>query len=288
MCGMGFAAWSSKTQKTGTVMKTTRIQLVVLLGLAISFMCSEALAVQHGRHSRRQHRMQNGQNERSEAGQKETAAALQHRGRSSATTEEAEMLRFMREEEKLARDVYLALNEKWGAQIFANISRAESQHMAAVAKLLAKYNIADPIATDQRGVFTLPQLQQLYDSLVASGLKSPQDAVSVGLKIEEMDIADLRSAMTNTNHPDVQRVLQNLERASKNHLRAFARQLRRLGGTYVATSLDQQEFDAIANSTGETGRNRANANRGLANRGPMNSTSNRGHGNRRGGRGRQR
>lgn len=202
------------------------------------------------------------------------------------------MLRFMREEEKLARDVYLTLNEKWGGQIFSNIARAESKHMAAVANLLARYNIPDPIETDKRGVFTLPQFQELYNSLIDSGSKSALDAISVGLKIEEMDIVDLRSAIAATDQADIQSVLQNLERASENHLRAFARQLLQMGGTYTATSLNQEEFNSIATATGGARGNRGNANRGSANRGSANrdagnSNSNRARNGRRGGKGRQ-
>ncbi|MGI9258025.1 MAG: DUF2202 domain-containing protein, partial [Gammaproteobacteria bacterium] len=41
-----------------------------------------------------------------------------------SVAEEAGIL-FMREEEKLARDVYLALGEQWGMNVFDNISSSE-------------------------------------------------------------------------------------------------------------------------------------------------------------------
>lgn len=37
-------------------------------------------------------------------------------------------LLYMREEEKLARDVYITLYEKWGIPVFNNISNRESDH----------------------------------------------------------------------------------------------------------------------------------------------------------------
>jgi len=55
------------------------------------------------------------------------------------TVNETQGLIMMREEEKLARDVYTTLNAKWGENVFANISRAESQHMNAVGNLLTRY-----------------------------------------------------------------------------------------------------------------------------------------------------
>ena len=44
-------------------------------------------------------------------------------------------LAFMREEEKLARDVYTNLYAKWGVSIFNNISKSEQTHMDAVLLL---------------------------------------------------------------------------------------------------------------------------------------------------------
>ncbi len=235
-------------------MNVNRIRFFVILALAAGFLCNNALAVQRGR------------------GNQQPQGA-----------QESTMLQYMREEEKLARDVYLTLHEKWGAQIFSNIARAESQHMAAIANLLAKYNIADPVETDTRGVFAQPQLQELYDSLVAAGSNSLLDAISVGLQIEELDIADLRSAMAATERADIQNVLRNLERASQNHLRAFSRQLLRMGGAYNATRLTQEEFNAIATATGPA---RGNVKSGPAGRQADNAISRRGRGRRRGGQGR--
>jgi hypothetical protein len=48
--------------------------------------------------------------------------------------EEAASLQFMREEEKLAHDVYVTLYEQWGLRVFNNISRSEQQHTEANAQ----------------------------------------------------------------------------------------------------------------------------------------------------------
>jgi hypothetical protein len=80
-----------------------------------------------------------------------------------------------------------------------------------------------------------------------------QDGLKVGLKIEEMDIADLRVAIQQTKNQDIKRVLENLLRGSHNHLRAFSRQLAASGGTYTPTSLSQSDFDQIAGSAQERG-----------------------------------
>ena len=62
----------------------------------------------------------------------------------SLTQAEIDALWFMREEEKLARDVYLVLAEKWDLGLFWNIAESEQQHMDAVLKLLKKYGLEDP------------------------------------------------------------------------------------------------------------------------------------------------
>ena len=40
----------------------------------------------------------------------------------------------MREEEKVARDVYLSLNDTWNLRIFKNITSSEQTHMNAIKK----------------------------------------------------------------------------------------------------------------------------------------------------------
>ena len=140
------------------------------------------------------------------------------------TQEQKDALVFMYQEEKLARDVYLTLNDKWGARVFENISSSEQKHMDAVKSLLNKYNIEVPVLDDTIGVFENEELQALYDELVEKGLTSLNDAYEVGVTIEETDIADLEERIENATS-DIQRVFSNLLRGSNNHLSAFNRQL---------------------------------------------------------------
>jgi hypothetical protein len=140
------------------------------------------------------------------------------------------MLLYMAEEEKLAQDVYDALGELWGARIFDQISSSEVTHQERVVTLLDAQGLADP-RTGVAGVFTDPELQSLYDDLIALGLESRESAFQVGVMIEERDIADLTEAITLTeakiftDDPAVVTVLESLLSASQNHLAAFERQL---------------------------------------------------------------
>ena len=168
--------------------------------------------------------------------------------------EEAADLQFMREEEKLAHDVYVTLYEKWGLRVFANISRSEQQHTEAVAYLLDRYDISDPAAGNDLGTFTDAKLQALYDQLVAQGSESVTDALKVGAAIEEIDILDLQERLAATDNAAIERVYNSLLAGSENHLRAFVSNLKsRTGETYAPQYLSQAAHNAIVTASGSQG-----------------------------------
>lgn len=139
------------------------------------------------------------------------------------TDVEAENILFMREEEKLARDVYLVLYEQWDANIFARISESEQKHMDAVKRLITIYGLTDPVVDDTVGQFTNPLFTDLFNQYVADGSVSLQEALMVGISIEELDIEDLNQALEETTMRNVTRVFRNLLRGSTRHLAAFQR-----------------------------------------------------------------
>ena len=177
-------------------------------------------------------------------------------GSSSLSAEEIAGLQFMREEEKLARDVYLTLYQKWGLAIFNNIANSEATHMAAVKTLLDRYGIADPAAGTAVGVFADASLQALYNQLVAQGSQSLAAALKAGGAIEEVDIRDLQVRIAGTTHADVKTVYSNLLNGSYNHLRAFARTLKiQTGEVYQPQYLDAATYQSImSGSNGRRGR----------------------------------
>jgi hypothetical protein len=160
---------------------------------------------------------------------------------------EADTLKFMREEEKLARDVYIMMFMYWSSKTFTNIAESEQTHMDAIKTLLDKYGLDDPVDDPQEiGVFDDPELQQLYGDLVVQGADSKLAALMVGAKIEEIDIEDLQTAIDQTEKQDLQRVYENLKSGSHNHLRSFVSHIVLLtGAPYQAQWLSQDEVDAI-------------------------------------------
>jgi hypothetical protein len=146
-------------------------------------------------------------------------------GGQALTPAEEDGLVFMREEEKLARDVYLYFDDLYDLPIFGNIAGSEQRHMDAILTLLDRYELEDPAAGNAQGEFTDPALQALYDQLIVEGSASLEDALGVGVFIEETDIADLEARLPDIVHSDIRRVYENLLRGSQNHLAAFQSQL---------------------------------------------------------------
>ncbi len=159
----------------------------------------------------------------------------------------------MREEEKLAHDVYTTLYDKWGLRIFSNIAKSEQTHTDTIAYLLDRYEIEDPVKSNKIGIFTDTNVTELYDSLVEQGLKSVEDALFVGATIEDLDIMDLNKLSLRTDNEDILIAYENLTRGSRNHLRAFAKQLAKYGKEYVAQYLTQSEIDEILSDSQERG-----------------------------------
>jgi|MTBAKMStandDraft_1061839.scaffolds.fasta_scaffold04078_4 hypothetical protein len=160
------------------------------------------------------------------------------------TDEEIASLQFMIEEEKMARDVYLEMNDLYGLKVFANISASEQRHMDAVLFLIDGYNVVNP-ASDERGVFVNETLAQLYTDLIAQGELSLEDALKVGALIEETDIVDLNSWLEKVENANVEIVYASLLKGSTNHLRAFVRNLASLGIIYEPQVLDVDSYNAI-------------------------------------------
>ena len=182
---------------------------------------------------------------------------------------EASHLAFMREEEKLARDVYITLGRKYPqTDTFRNINESEQRHTDAVAGLLHKYEQPDPNTKDKVGKYTGEQwgwyFTEKYGELVKAGKKSLLDALYVGAFIEELDMNDIihcpvvmqqelgldesqPCGLTYTDKPAIQKVYTNLVEGSENHLRAYVYAIERIigEGKYEAQYLTQEQVDEI-------------------------------------------
>ena len=163
-----------------------------------------------------------------------------------SVAEQASMA-FMREEEKLAHDVYAQMDTRWGAstRVFGNIANSEATHTEAVRQLLLRYSLVDPAATLAAGLFQNTTLQGLYTQLAASGAVSLIEALKVGAAIEEIDMIDINTALLNIDNQDIRLIYDNLLKGSRNHLRSFVRNLSNQGVTYVPQYMAEADYLAI-------------------------------------------
>lgn len=146
--------------------------------------------------------------------------------------EEIATLLWMREEEKLARDVYIAMTGAHpAAKVFSNIAAAEQKHFDAIGRKLALYGIPD-VALPDVGAFYDQDLQQMYFDFVAEGSVSYLDALFVGVAIEEADLVDLTVAIDGTDSRPLKRTYSHLLIGSQHHLDSFIRLLEKEGVDY--------------------------------------------------------
>jgi hypothetical protein len=160
----------------------------------------------------------------------------------------------LREEEKLARDVYLAFTAMYDLPVFPNIARSEQHHMDLVAMILDRYELPDPAALMGIGEFSDPWVQDLYDDLTLMGSNSLIDALIAGATIEDVDIYHLEHILEHQpSFDDINLIVQNMVAGSRNHMRGFIGALDKRNETYEPGYITQEEFDLILSTPMETG-----------------------------------
>ncbi len=193
-------------------------------------------------------------------------------GSTGLDANEASHLTFMREEEKLARDVYLRLGERYPDQgVFNRIATTSEQtHTDTMRDKLAQYGLEDPNPDTNNlpqslGVFTGEEWGWYFDekfaALTAAAAGSELDALYVGAYIEELDMhdtADCPQVMVDAGYNDpcglnytdesgLINAYRSLVDGSENHLRAYVGQIEAVigVGNYEAQYLSQEDVDAI-------------------------------------------
>lgn len=149
---------------------------------------------------------------------------LAKQGSGELTEQEKDDVLYMREEEKLARDMYNFLAEKWGTPVFAKIAPREQAHMDAMKRLIDKHKMTDidPVVIQpEPGLFVNEKIQALYDELEAKGILTETDALEVGVLIEEVDIEDLEHFLERVDNQDIINVYNSLCDGSYAHLSSF-------------------------------------------------------------------
>ena len=179
-----------------------------------------------------------------------------HEESASNDSIEKQSLIFMREEEKMARDVYLVFNRLYGQNVFSNIANSEQTHMDSVLNLMNIYNVADS-STGVEGTFNNVELQELYDALIDLGTPSVGDAYLAAALIEETDIRDIEVFSEGIEAQDILTTYDNLLCGSRNHLRSYVSKYEQeTGNAYQVqiAELADEVADILATSNEQCGR----------------------------------
>lgn len=166
------------------------------------------------------------------------------------TESDTAALLFMLEEEKLAKDTYIYLNDLWSINQFANIQNSEQSHMNAIENQLIINNIEYTILP--HGEFENQDLQELYNQFETDGAVSSANAFQIGATIEDLDIVDLQDYIDSTLNTTLISIFRKLQCGSRNHLRSFVTGIENIGETYTPQFLTQTDFDTIIAGTQES------------------------------------
>jgi hypothetical protein len=167
----------------------------------------------------------------------------------SLTEEEKVGLLFMLEEEKLARDTYIYMNNLWSMNQFDNIKNSEQTHMNAIKTILDQNNIDYTILPE--GQFDNENLQNLYNQFVIDGQVSSSNALQIGATIEDLDIVDLEDYINESTNQVLISTYQSLQCGSRNHLRSFVSAINNDESIYIPQFLTIEEYENILNGSHE-------------------------------------
>lgn len=166
---------------------------------------------------------------------------------SQLTDAEINSIMSLREEEKVAYDVYTFMFEKYESKVFKNIAENEKDHMDKIKELIIQFNLNDPLSgiSDQKGVFNNKKMQALYDEMIMAGNYGLLDALRAAARFEETDIIDLRNDLSAASDQTVVNTYINLESSSQDHLRALVKVIKEEGISYKPSYLSKEDFDKI-------------------------------------------
>lgn len=140
---------------------------------------------------------------------------------SSLTATDVSTLLYMIEEEKMARDIYDTLFEQTGLTTFDKISNSEQKHYDSLLSTALKLGVDTSALSTEAGIFSNDTIQSLYDQLVLQATISTDDAIAVGITIEQTDIADLQATIETTDIILLGHMYSNLLNGTQHHLTAF-------------------------------------------------------------------
>ncbi len=164
------------------------------------------------------------------------------------TETEAGDLQLLREEEKLARDLFRDWSDR--SELFGAVAHSKQLHFEIVGALLQRHQVTDRTLGGE-GLYVFPQLQTLHQELLARGGSTELEALAAGAELHERDLVGLEEAAGRSQLEDVRASLAEIQRGARNHLRGCVEELALQGVDYAPRLLSPEAFAAIINSPRE-------------------------------------
>lgn len=164
--------------------------------------------------------------------------------REELSEQEVEDIRYMRQEESLANDVYDRFYEEYGVRAFGNIKFSEQTHADVFEDLIEKYGLEDSY-NESTNSFESQEVIDLRDKLVERGMEGEIEALKVAAEIEDQNVAHLREKLNNAENEGLQEIYSDLLKDSKRHLTAFDRQLDMRDVEYTPNYISKSDYEKI-------------------------------------------
>lgn len=168
------------------------------------------------------------------------------------TTDEIEFIYAVREDEKLAHNLYIYFVTQYPtARQLANIGNAEINHITTIERVFTYYEIDFP-TLGQPGVFTDENRQAIYTRLTAQG-STLHEAYQVMAALEEENIVIYSKVASELTNPNLQLIINNLAQSSENHFKVLVNQITAWGSIYTPTLLEASQYEEILDSVFQPG-----------------------------------
>ena len=184
-------------------------------------------------------------------------------------------LTYMKDEERLASDLYLNLYNYYKnysdleiKQLNNIATNTENDQISIIKSLVKRYDLNSSEPQDvniSRGVYENQVIQDLYDKFYAIGQNSQEEALKVGCMVEVTDINDLDkyiSLAKESNATDIETAFKALRDGSYHNYWTFDQTLKNLG---VTDGCYDEENELLTNKEEAYPKNNANAKKYMQN-----------------------
>lgn len=140
-------------------------------------------------------------------------------GRTLASADVAGLLT-VRAEDKAGEDAYRMFANRYGRPVFANLAASQVSQAQTITMMMSRFGVSDPTSGAPAGSFTDPTAQRMYDTMMAAGSASADQALKAMAAFEREHAADLQRLQSQTSQPDLRQMYATMMRASASHLDA--------------------------------------------------------------------